>query len=96
MKQVLKIVEAAVQKKEVKLEGAISQGWWNRFHERWPQLTLRKGDSFPIIREQMTCKVFEGYFTLLKETLQKYVRREGKEKKRRTGGEREEEEGSRS
>ena len=71
--EVLKIVEAAVQKKGIKSEGNISQGWWNRFRERWPQLSLRKGDSFPIVREQMTCReVFESYFSLLKETLEKY------------------------
>ena len=69
----LKIVEAVVQKKGVKLEGNISQGWWNWFRERWPQVSLRKGDSFPLVCGQMTCRgVFESYFSILKETLEKY------------------------
>ena len=68
--EVLKIVEAAMQKKG--REGKVSQGWWIRFCERWPSLRLRKGDSFPVARDKVTnWNVFENYFKLLKETLEK-------------------------
>ena len=68
--EVLKIVEAAMQKKG--REGKVSQGWWIRFCERWPSLRLRKGDSFPVARDKVTnWDVFENYFKLLKETLEK-------------------------
>ncbi len=60
--EVLKIVEATMKKKARKLEGSISQGWWCRFHERWPELSLRKGDSFSIAREKMTIRSFQQLF----------------------------------
>ena len=69
---VLKIVHSAVLKKGKQLD-KISSGWWNRFCKRWPQLRLRKGDSFPIVRDQATSyTVFKSYFDLLGETLVKY------------------------
>ena len=37
--------------------------------KRWPQLRLRKGDSFPLVRKEV---VFQSYFNLLDETLLKY------------------------
>ena len=72
-KEVLEIVETAVRRKGMTVEHHISQGWWCHFRERWPELTLRKGDSFPLVREQMTSHdVFETYFALLKDTLKKH------------------------
>ena len=50
--EVLKIVEAVVKKKGRKHEGPISQGWWCCFRHRWPQLSLRRGDSFSIAHEK--------------------------------------------
>ncbi len=41
--EVLKIVEAAVKKKGRVSIDRISQGWWIRFRERWPNLSLTKG-----------------------------------------------------
>ena len=70
--EVLKIVKAALERKG-KVKCSVSQGWWIRFRERWPSLSLRKGDSFPIARDKMTSRdVFESYFQLLKETLESY------------------------
>ena len=70
--EVLKIVEAIAKKKGVKVQGYISDGWWCRFRERWPQLSLRKGDPFSQVRSEMTTReVFEGFFDLLRETLEK-------------------------
>ena len=69
---VLKIVHGAVLKKGKQID-KISHGWWVRFCKRWPQLRLRKGDSFPIVRDQATnYSVFKSYFDLLGETLTKY------------------------
>ena len=71
--EVLKIVKATMKKKGRKLQGPISQGWWWRFRERWPKLTLRKGDSFSMAREKMTSyEIFNDYFDLLEETLEKH------------------------
>ena len=69
--EVLKIVEATVLKKGVQIYGTVSNGWWIRFRERWPQLSLRKGDSFPLVRDKVTCRdVFVSYFNLLKQALE--------------------------
>ena len=38
--EVLKIVEVTMKKKGRQLEGSISQGWWCRFRDRWPELSL--------------------------------------------------------
>ena len=59
--------------------------------ERWPELSLRKGDSFPLAREKMTsAEVFNNYFDLLKlleeATKEKGGRgRKGKEEERERG-----------
>ena len=70
--EVLKIVEATLKKKN-DMNLKLSQGWWWRFRQRWPQLTLRRGDSFSLAREKMTnYDVFHHYFDLLGETFTKY------------------------
>ena len=72
-KEVLYIVHATVQKKGIKVESGITQGWWVKFCRRWPEIKLRKGDSFPLVRDQMTNHtVFKSYFDLLDETLTKH------------------------
>ena len=51
----------------------ISQGWWVKFFNRWPQIRLRKGNAFPVASDQVTTySVFKDYFDLLEETLTKY------------------------
>ena len=68
--EVLKIMEATMKKKGTKLDGFISQGWWWSFRKRWPEVSLRKGDSFSLAREKMTTvEVFNDYFDLLEEIL---------------------------
>ena len=45
-----------------------------KFCSRWPQIRLRKGDSFPVVRDQMTnYSVLKDYmyFDLLDDTLTK-------------------------
>ena len=71
--EVLQMVEAAAKKKGVVIKGHISDGWWYRFCQRWPKISLRKGDPFSQARAEMTSKkVFTNYFALLKETLEKH------------------------
>ena len=68
--EVTKIVEATMQKKGMK-NCRISHGWWSAFCKYWPQISLRKSDSFPIAREKMTTHgVFESYFNMLEEMLE--------------------------
>ena len=72
-REVLLLVEAAVKKKGRSLDKPVSNGWWLRFRERWPNLSLRKGDSFSVARDKMTNpEVFDSYFKLLQDTLEKY------------------------
>jgi len=67
-KEVLQMVHS---KKGRKTVAKISEGWWIRFCKRWPELRLRKGDSFPVVRDQMTnYNVLKDYFNLLEKTLQ--------------------------
>ena len=52
-REVLNIVHATLLKKaeetgEEFLRDKVSQGWWIKFCSRWPQIRLRKGDSFPV------------------------------------------------
>ena len=71
-KEVMLLVEGIMKKKGRSLDKPISNGWWLRFLEWWPKLSLRKGDSFSVARDKMTSpEVFDGYFKLLKETLEK-------------------------
>ena len=66
------VLHSAVLKKGKEID-KISPGWWNRFCKRWPQLRLRKGDSFSIVRDQATSyTVFKSHFDLLGETLTMY------------------------
>ena len=70
---VLQIVHSTLVKKGTSKADKVSHGWWIRFCKRWPQLRLRKGDSFPVVRDQMTnSTVFKDYFDLLDKTLSEY------------------------
>ncbi len=42
--EVLGIVRKTLEKKGVSLDRFNGKGWWIRCGERWPKLTLRKGD----------------------------------------------------
>ena len=77
-KDVLNIVHATLVRKAEEdgrqfSKDHISQGWWVKFCNRWPEIRLRKGDAFPVARDQVTAySVFKDYFNLLDETLTKY------------------------
>ena len=51
---VMKLVESCLAKKKdlKRKSNKISNGWWVRFLQRWPQLSLRKGDSFAVVLEE--------------------------------------------
>jgi len=53
-KEVLQMVHSTIVKKGRKTVEKISHGWWIRFCKRWPELRLRKGGSFPVVRDQTT------------------------------------------
>ena len=47
--ELLRIVGETMKKKGRLLVGSsASQGWWSQFKERWPELSLRKGDAFSL------------------------------------------------
>ena len=70
--EVFRIVNAAVAKKGRSVH--VSSGWWPRFIKHWPVLSLRMGDTFSIICDRKTrCSIFESYFSLLGETLDKHA-----------------------
>ena len=39
-REVLQLVEDAAKKKGIVIKGHISDGWWHRFCERWPRISL--------------------------------------------------------
>ena len=72
---VMKLVESCLAKKEdlKRKSNKLSNGWWVRFFQRWPQLSLRKGDSFAVVCEEAsTYDVFKNYFDLLEGVLTKH------------------------
>ena len=70
---VTKSVQDAAKKKGITLDRPISDGWWHRFCERWPKISLQKGDPFSQARAEMTAReVFTSYFELLTDTLVKH------------------------
>jgi len=67
------IWKTAAKKKGVVIKGHISDGWWHRFCQRWPKVSLRKGDPFSQAQAEMTNReVFTDDFDLLKATLLKH------------------------
>jgi len=49
-KQVMEIVESTAQEKGLLRKSKISQGWFRRFIEHQPQLSLRKGECTAFVR----------------------------------------------
>ena len=74
-KQVLSIVENVVREKDAlhpSRSNHVSDGWWRRFMQRQPTLSLRRGDATAHVRMDSTNQeVIDHYFDLLEETLQK-------------------------
>ena len=51
-RQVMNIVQHVAKEKGVLIKAQISSGWFRRFKERQPKLSLRKGDSMAVVRFQ--------------------------------------------
>ena len=40
----------------------LTNGWWDRFIKRWPELSPWKRDSFAVVRDHASsCEVFESF-----------------------------------
>ena len=64
---VMCLVEGYVKKKGTMKASSISNGWWDKFLKRNPQLSLRSGDSTAGVRmDAMNAKNIDAYFDLLK------------------------------
>ena len=68
-KQVLNIVESTAREKGLLRKRRISDGWFQHFIERQPQLSLCKGDSTAFVHMDAMKKQQEldNYYTNLKE-----------------------------
>ena len=67
------IVETVAKEKGHLKTNKVTDGWWRRFMERQPQLSLRRGDATAHVRMNAVNKeAIEGYFDLLEETLKEY------------------------
>jgi len=72
--EVIGIVRKAIQKKRVEsAEDFKGKGWWARFIERWPKLTLQKGDALAVSQAHaVTATNLKEYYDLLKATLEEH------------------------
>lgn len=69
-REVVNIVERALKKKGCNVDHFNGEGWWTRFRERQPKISLRASDSLSRVRANAVTKDnMEKYFSLLKETL---------------------------
>lgn len=72
IRDVRAIVGAIVAKKLNVEHATVSHGWWDRFRQRHPNLTLRAGESLSYIRAASTNRVIiDKYFDLLEDILSK-------------------------
>ena len=67
---VIGIVRKFLQNKFCCCEGFKDTGWWLRFLQRWPKLSLRKGDALAQPRANaVNAANMKNYFDLLEKTL---------------------------
>ena len=72
-KEVKLIVEAVAREKGVLRDEKISNGWFRRFLERRPNLSLRRGDATANVRmEALDIEKMNEYFKSLEETLKQH------------------------
>ena len=73
-KDVLSIAESVAKSKGMLSAGSrISTGWWTRFLERNPVLSLRRGDSTAGVRmDAINAETLQQYFGLLQEVYDKH------------------------
>ena len=71
--EVIDIVRKAVIKKRGTDKGFNGEGWWHRFLERHPELSLHKGDALALSRAAaITGNSMKQYYSLLKATLEEH------------------------
>ena len=63
--EVIGIVRKAIEKKRgvESAEDFKGKGWWARFIERWPKLTLRKGDALAVSQAHAVTATNLEYYT---------------------------------
>ena len=67
------IVERVAEEKHCLRGTQVTDGWWTKFLQRQPQLSLRRGDATGHVRMDSTIReAIEQYFDLLEETLKKH------------------------
>ena len=72
-RDVKQIAEAVATQKGVMKADRISDGWWRRFLERNPALSLRCGDSTAGVRmDAINHRTINNYFDLLKEIMDEF------------------------
>ena len=70
-KEVKSIVESVAEEKQCLRGTRVTDGWWGKFLQRQPQLSLRRGDATAHVRMDSTNrKAIKQYYNLLEETLQ--------------------------
>ena len=71
--QEVRAIVGAIVAKKLKVDHAtVSHGWWDRFRQRHPNLTLRTGESLSYVRAASTNRVvIDKYFDLLEDILSK-------------------------
>ena len=72
--EVIGIVRKALLKKRGVefVEEFKGKGWWARFMERWPRLTLRRGDTLAVPHAEAVTANLKEYYDLLKATLEEH------------------------
>ena len=69
-KQIIAIAENVAKDKGVLKKDKVSYGWYHRFMERQPDLSLRKGDATAnVCMDCLNEETMQTYFELLKEVL---------------------------
>ena len=69
-KDVLGIVQSTASDKGLLRSECVTEGWWQRFLERQPRLSLRQGDNTAHIRiDAVNRETMEQYFAFLHDTL---------------------------
>ena len=68
----MQIVESTAQEKELLRKSKISQGWFRRFIERQPQLSLRKGDctAFVCMDAMRKKEELDNYYITMKSVME--------------------------
>jgi hypothetical protein len=70
-REVKMITEKVAKEKNLLRKERVTDGWWRRFMERQPELSLRRGDPTAHVRMDATNKAtIDAYYDLLHETLE--------------------------